>query len=183
LRYWKLSSWLWKPAKLKNKHKTAPIEQNCIWAPMVWRESKVSAQKSRGGNLSVHVVEHDFVTTQLRFKHKSVKGNTGQGVFNLNYCQWRTNKVQDHFYGPPHTHRRLTGTLNVYQTCKLSPVLCWSSSITSKARPDVITNTRPPPQWPSIKRRHSRCWSPQPPATQQNISTHTKTQSYTHAYW
>lgn len=50
------------------------------------------------------------------------------------------------------------------------------NNIKSKAI-DAITATRPPLQWPSIK-RHSRRWSSQPPATQHK-HTHTHTQLHT----
>lgn len=72
--------------------------------------ARSASRKSRRGNLSIHVVEHDFVTTQLYCKHKSVKRETGRGVSNLNNCQWRTNKAHDHFSGPPRTQEAYRDT-------------------------------------------------------------------------
>lgn len=45
--------------------------------------ARSASRKSCRGNLSVHNVEHDSVTTQLQCKHKSVKRETGRGGFKL----------------------------------------------------------------------------------------------------
>jgi len=95
-----------KAKKKKNRPKRTKLH---LGAKGVKR-ARSASRKSRRGNLSVHIVEHDFVITQLHCKHKSGKRETGRGVSNLNNCQWRTNKAHDHFSGPPRTQEAYRDT-------------------------------------------------------------------------